>query len=154
MAASLLLLTCALRDCSRRFLLCSSCYRGHRYCSATCSRAGRRESVRRARASYACTPKGAARHRDAVQRHYRRRHRQQSLTDHSSRDRVDARKLLATASPSPLERATRTRDVDRFEKPISDQLQVTNATQRPKPRCAWCGRDGSNVLFGRHRFPR
>lgn len=41
--------------CRSIFLICSSCYRGHRYCGAPCRTSGRRVSVRSAQLRYAAS---------------------------------------------------------------------------------------------------
>jgi len=60
------------RFCGALFAICSSCDRGHAYCSPTCQVAGRQQSVRAARARHRSSPEGRLDHRDH-QRAYRAR---------------------------------------------------------------------------------
>lgn len=73
--SSLLLITCALPTCDRAFLVCSRCYRGHRYCSVACASIARTTSVREARKKYASSAKGAASQRKRSRRYYREKTR-------------------------------------------------------------------------------
>ena len=68
------------RECRLPFAVCASCDRGHAYCSRACRAAGRRRSVRAARARHQQSLEGRLDHRDR-QRAYRARRR---VTDHSS----------------------------------------------------------------------
>ena len=44
--------------CAKQFRYCENCWRGHRYCSSTCSLEGRKQNRRRTEKKYAATPKG------------------------------------------------------------------------------------------------
>lgn len=67
------------RRCGTRFVICRSCYRGHRYCSSECSCASRVESVRSARRRYRASPEGREDHRDRE----RERRKRRRVGDHS-----------------------------------------------------------------------
>ncbi len=63
---ALLVLPC--HCCGLVFLLCSRCYRGHRYCCSECRTAARRQAVREAQRRYRQTDKGKKAHCDAEKR--------------------------------------------------------------------------------------
>ena len=85
------------RACSQPFVICAACDRGHAYCSAACREAGRRRSVRAARARHQRSPEGRLDHRDR-QRAYRARRRR--VTDHTSpRPRPSGRLSLPDSAP-------------------------------------------------------
>ncbi len=69
--------------CERLFYVCSSCDRGHRYCSARCQAQHRTQSLRAARQRHQLSPEGRLDHRDR-QRTYRARQQQRRMTDHTS----------------------------------------------------------------------
>jgi hypothetical protein len=62
----------ACRWCQRLFFPCRACDRGHAYCSPSCRRAGRVQSLRAAGRRYQASPEGRLEHRDR-QRAYRAR---------------------------------------------------------------------------------
>jgi hypothetical protein len=90
--------------CRRQVALCSDCDRGHRYCSAACSRTRRRESVRAAGRRYQATPEGRRRH--AIrQARYRLRQATarlgpQGVTHHTPSEPGRSRELLPSRFPS------------------------------------------------------
>lgn len=51
-------------NCMSRFVICKSCYRGHRYCSLECRDRGYAEARKRARRKYAQTAEARLDHRD------------------------------------------------------------------------------------------
>ncbi len=63
---ALLVLPC--HCCGLVFLLCSRCYRGHRYCCSKCRTAARRQAAREAQRRYRQTDKGKKAHCDAEKR--------------------------------------------------------------------------------------
>jgi hypothetical protein len=115
------LASCALRSCSRLFSVCGSCDRGRRYCSASCSAAARRRSVRRAGRQYQRTERGRRLH--AI-RQARYRERQAHVTHHAQGGSPGS---LGSDAPSCFVAPPRGDD----------------GTQRPAPPdCALCGRHG------------
>lgn len=63
---------CRLPGCHNLFIICSPCYRNHKYCSKTCSKIADIENRRAARRRYRESPEGKANGRD-LQRKYRLR---------------------------------------------------------------------------------
>jgi hypothetical protein len=59
------------KRCGERFYICSSCYRGQRYCSEECRKQARRQQVREANRRYRQSQEVRLDHRDR-QREYRR----------------------------------------------------------------------------------
>lgn len=57
----------ACKTCFIIFWICRRCYRGHRYCSKSCSHVGRRTSQRIARQKHQRSAEGRADHRDRQQ---------------------------------------------------------------------------------------
>lgn len=51
-------------NCMSHFVICRSCYRGHRYCSPECRDRGYAEAKKRARKKYAQTPEARLDHQD------------------------------------------------------------------------------------------
>lgn len=87
--------------CGMKRLICQACWRGQRYCGATCQTAARAVQIDRARRDYAISRKGRASQRKR-QRRYRlkladdtRRSREESVTDQSTGARVTERILHA-----------------------------------------------------------
>lgn len=146
----LLLLTCKLSSCQRRFLVCSPCYRGHNYCTDGCAQAGRAESVKQARAKYARSDKGLRNHRERSRRHYIKKTRQKSLTDPSSRPPVDVGRLAHRTAPKRSASARPTH-VDELTIPKPSLSNGDDGT--PRLSCVWCGRVGTHVLRSK-RFHR
>ncbi len=111
--------------CRAHFVLCPSCYRGHRYCSPLCSSAGRRLSVRAARRRYRESTEGREDHRDWM-RAYRARRRSEAgrVGDQGS-------------APSPLASTVPDAEMDSAK-------STENPDERPTPvvgfrRCRVCG---------------
>ncbi len=67
--------------CGREVRICRCCDRGHRYCGEGCSKAARRDSMRRAGAKYQKTDEGSANHGARQQRYEERR--DADLTHHT-----------------------------------------------------------------------
>jgi len=59
--------------CGKIFCLCSSCYRGHRYCCDPCRIAAQNKANREAQKRYRRTEKGKKAHREAERRRRMRR---------------------------------------------------------------------------------
>jgi hypothetical protein len=147
----LLLLQCKLPSCERRFLVCSACFRGHRYCSRECALVGRAESVRRARQKYAGSAQGRANHRDRARRHYRWRVRAESLTDQTS----TAATFAATLDPAANANVRVTAKARNVQPSSSSRPFEKTVRRADAPvTCAWCGRAGARVLHHGHRFQR
>ena len=150
--------------CGCRFYLCRRCDRGDRYCGDLCQRQGRERSLRRARLTYARSPKGRRNNRER-QRNHRRRHRralqslalQETVTDHSSQgSHRDVRSSHEQGSaqvsgPAAAEARSCVQAPARIEAPLwpaGDEREVA--------QCHRCGRPGV-VVFGlstRGRFRR
>jgi hypothetical protein len=85
----LFVIKCLGPECPAWFVICRSCYRGHRYCSQTCRVAARRESNTKAREAYEASVAGYAKEHpeDAEAEREDQRRRQKAY-----RDRVRERK--------------------------------------------------------------
>jgi hypothetical protein len=85
----LYLIECRWRECQAWFVICRSCYRGHRYCSQACRVAARKESNTKARKAYEASlekdPKKRPEDAEAEREDQRRRQK-------AYRDRVRERK--------------------------------------------------------------
>jgi hypothetical protein len=94
--------TCIWRRCQRRFLLCSSCDRGHLYCSPGCARAARLMRRRAASLRYQRTRKGRFKHA-ARQASYRARLRmlREKVTHPSTQELRALGNLPAPARETP-----------------------------------------------------
>src|SRR4051812_47237615 len=55
--------------CARTFIICKSCYRGHRYCSEMCRKNGYARLRRKARQKFEKTIEARLDHRDRSQRY-------------------------------------------------------------------------------------
>lgn len=62
------------KECGEIFIVCRSCYRGHRYCSNQCRLMGYRESNTKAQKKYQKTFKGRLNHSKRQMR-YRAKHK-------------------------------------------------------------------------------
>ena len=74
--------------CAARFLVCSGCWRGQRYCSPGCVRAARLARHRVAQARYSKTARGRASHRQR-QKSYRRKNFETDQTTGNVEDAVN-----------------------------------------------------------------
>ena len=126
-------LSCRWPGCGLVFYICSSCYRGHRYCGDRCRKKARREQRRRANQRHQQSREGRLDHRDR-QRAYRERCRLRRVTDHTSAGNGRSVKIVEpsreTGMSTPL--AEELQDRPRFE-----WLQDTI-----RPVCILCGRGG------------
>ncbi len=119
--------------CARVFVICSSCYRGHRYCGEPCGSEARKASVKAARKRHRTSPEGLADKRDR-EKVYRskRRASHPSVVDQGSPP-VDDGDTLALASggagTSPAADAVEVRD------------EVSSTARRTSSigRCCVCG---------------
>ena len=66
--------------CAHSFLICRSCYRGHRYCSEPCRESGYRARRRAARQRHESSPEGRQDHRDRQQEYRDRKKNRNSPT--------------------------------------------------------------------------
>ncbi|MCC6649380.1 MAG: hypothetical protein IT374_27895 [Polyangiaceae bacterium] len=148
----LLLITCKLPSCQRRFLVCSRCFRGHKYCSTDHAQQAREASVRKARLKYAQSEKGLKAQKARSQRYYLKKTRENSHTDRSSTTSARAGTLRRGAAPkgSSSARAKHADDI-----PPPEFLLAPGAPDRaPRVHCLWCRRAGNRVLFRARRFQR
>jgi hypothetical protein len=145
----LLLITCRLPICERRFLVCSRCYRGHKYCSDACAAAARAESIRKAKVNYAGSDKDRASCRERSRRRYVNMVREKSLTDQASRAAPDSSKMAKRKASK--KKSARARHVERY---FFDRSEIPDAGQGPQVRCLWCGEEGTHVFHNRRRFAR
>ena len=70
--------------CKISFTICTSCYRGHRYCSSDCSFEARQRSLRRARRKYARQPYSKRLHQKRQNRYRKKSLASKDVTDHPS----------------------------------------------------------------------
>ena len=126
-------LSCRWPGCGLVFYICSSCYRGHRYCGDRCRKKARREQRRRANQRHQQSREGRLDHRDR-QRAYRERCRLRRVTDHTSAGKGRSVKIVEpsreTGRSTPL--AEELQDRPRFE-------WLPSAI---RPVCMLCGRGG------------
>lgn len=71
--------------CNRRFNICRSCYRNHRYCSKECSNKSRQAKVSRYRIKYRQSEHGKLVRRLSARNNRLRRKKQKTVGDHTSR---------------------------------------------------------------------
>ena len=126
-------LSCRWPGCGLVFYICSSCYRGHRYCGDRCRKKARREQRRRANQRHQQSREGRLDHRDR-QRAYRERYRRRRVTDHTSAGKGRSVKIV-----EPLRETGRSM-------PLADTLQDRARVERLqdafRPVCMLCGRGG------------
>lgn len=80
------------RFCDEVFSICIKCFRGHVYCSSTCSEAGRKKSKKQANENYAQTENGRKSQSIRNKRHYlkcRDINREKDILTDQSYDRSD-----------------------------------------------------------------
>ena len=116
-------LSCRRPGCGLVFYICSSCYRGHRYCGDRCRKKARREQRRRANQRYRQSKEARLDQRDR-QREYRERCRRRRVIDHTSAGHGRSVKIGEPGEELP--------DRTRFER-------VPSAI---RPVCIVCGRGG------------
>ena len=149
----LLLLTCKLESCGRGFLVCSSCYRGHRYCSDACALAGRTESVKRARLKYARSDEAKARHRKRARTYYRQKLRRKILPDQTSKVPSRGGKQILEA-PSSRRRTSREKHAHGLADADVQTSRYVRTADELAAKCEWCGRVGKRVVLRTRRFQR
>ena len=71
-------------SCGSVFVVCQSCYTGHRYCSIECRKLGRRSSLNRTSAYYQKSSFGRINHRERQKRYRKNRALQKSVTHQTS----------------------------------------------------------------------
>lgn len=81
-------------NCRNIFFICLRCYRGHKYCSITCSNNARRQSRKRSDQHYRVSPQGRRNHRLAQDRY---RKKKINVIEHTS-----------TLRPSPVKKNSQT----------------------------------------------
>jgi len=87
--------------CHAQVIVCRRCDRGQRYCTGGCSKAARKESIKRAGRKYQGTRPGRINNAARQQRH---RDRQQQKVTHHRSVAIMLRDLLQTL-PDPFKRA-------------------------------------------------
>lgn len=151
----LLLLTCRLPTCQRRFLICSRCFRNQKYCSAECSADGRRDSARLARRVYRAQPEIKAARRERARAAYWEK---RLLADHTTSAQGPGVKVRGArgepAVPRPTQRAPQRHVDGRFVPFIPSPRTDLPREPTPTVRCSMCGAPGAAVLFGPVRFRR
>ena len=109
--------------CQFRVRICSHCDRGHRYCSARCSRIARRESLHRAGRRYQQSLRGRHRHAKRQEKYRLQCREDQEKVTHQGSDEA-----LCSASLSPARQRNR-------------GLDPSVASERTeKTRCHFCQR--------------
>jgi hypothetical protein len=151
-------LKCAL--CNETVPACEGCKRRYRYCSAVCSQAARRDSVRRAQEQYQKTDAGRRANARRQREYYRRQKaRKKNLTHQSSPDpgpsgTIRPQSTRSASEPGSIGRKTRREQGKEIlaggscgESPISErQPDVT--------RCYFCGRALGSVAMAREHGGR
>lgn len=148
----LLLITCALPSCQRRFLVCSHCYRGHKYCSTDHAQQARVAVVKKARDEYAKSDAGKDSHRARSKRYYANKKRgKNSLTDPSSTAGSKECRVPPGSAPK-ASRSPRFQHAD--DTIIPPDLHPDHAVEPaiPQARCLWCRRPGTRILLRTERF--
>jgi hypothetical protein len=80
-------------SCRQDFVICKSCYRGHRYCSADCRALGYRQHKANSRKKYDSSAEAKADHRDR-QREFRKRKKTQRQVTKSRSSVTDQTSIL------------------------------------------------------------
>ena len=75
------------KHCSNVFVICKSCYRGHKYCSKACRKSGYEASRKQAREKYNDSIEAKLDHQDRSRRY--RLSLQKSVTDKTSKVEVN-----------------------------------------------------------------
>src|SRR5260370_34052953 len=136
-ARTLRVISC--KHCQGRFYICSSCYRGQRYCSELCRTPARRQQKREANRRYRQSREARLDHCDR-QREYRRR--KKSVLDQSSnggsRDGM-------IGPPVPRAAVTATPDGKTGEWLHPTVREVARQAIRGELRCAGCGYRGEFI---------
>ena len=71
--------------CGLIFLICSSCYRNHRYCSRACSQTARYENKKSSQRRYEKSENGKLRHRWRQNRYRKKIQNKKKVTHHTSK---------------------------------------------------------------------
>jgi hypothetical protein len=116
--------------CHRQVVICRRCDRGQRYCSATCSRTGRRQSIREAGQRYQQSPLGAR--NNAVRQKRWRLQFPTTVTHHTSAARVPVREGPAVPGHGAGQEARHVRSSHRLAVPVG-------GVQEAERRCDFCG---------------
>jgi hypothetical protein len=156
----LLLLECKQAACGRRFLLCSRCFRGQRYCSRACASAARRESVLRARATYELIPGVKERRLERARERYRRRAGKPFLRpDQASTEAPASPKVAPARVPPSADDHARAEapHVHRPQQParsasVEDAPRLGAPEAEPAAHCSRCGRPGAIVRRNKRSF--
>jgi len=128
---------CQRYECHAVFFVCSSCERGQRYCSRTCSRRARLLQHRHANRRYQTSREGKRDH-SKRQEQYRQRRAQSIVTDHSS---------ISISFPASS-------DCEKVETAVNDTPRPSPAAALPRWTENWpggcrccriCGRTGPVV---------
>jgi len=126
------------RFCSQPFVVCRSCFRGQRYCGATCKQAGYRRRRGADRRRYDQTPKGRRSHRNRS-----RRHRRQMEEEPSPLGRVTH--LSSIAAPVCV--------IPESAAGLTSKIrQASGGVKTDSSFCALCGRAVHQTWGSRHEF--
>ena len=93
--------------CHSQVVICRRCDRGQRYCSVTCSKRARRDSVRRASRRYQKSDLGARNHARRQQRYRVRRARVTHQGSAATETRAKIPLMEKRSKPAPSARAPR-----------------------------------------------
>ena len=126
-------LSCRWPGCGLVFYICSSCYRGHRYCGDRCRKKARREQRRRANQRHQQSREGRLDHRDR-QLAYRERCRLRRVTDHTSAGKGRSVKIV--------EPVRETRRSTPLAEELQDRPRFGRLPSAIRPVCILCGRGG------------
>ena len=141
-AAGVPLLRRVCQRCGAVFGVCRPCFRGQSYCGQDCRKRARGEKQREANRKHQRTPEGRDDHRDR-QRDYRKRQREQDVTDHSCEAKAIPPSFLT-------EQATASSALDEAVEEEWGELDYENTAEPSRPRplakgglfCIVCGRPG------------
>ena len=122
-------------QCLKFFVICTSCYRGHRYCSESCRTSARRGRSRARNLIYSKQPQAKKLHRLRQNRYRKKVLESKNVTDASSNPNLDD---LKPSLPNWIEH------------------QVDSLPKAPGRKCLCCGREVAFIrsleIFVRRRM--
>ena len=107
------------RKCKNSFTICTSCYRGQKYCSETCSKAARKKSLARSNRKNARLSNSKKLHRRRQNRYRKKKLDSKKVTEHSSQP-----------SPNDLKKLCRS----------FDDCQSRGYPKRSQNKCVVCNK--------------
>ena len=141
----LLQLNCAL--CFQIFTICSSCYRGNRYCKEICSERAKKINNRRSNSRYRKTRKGKF-NQAKRQNSYRKK---EKVTDQSSNtpaskanSETDCSSVKNTPKQSPEN--PKQGEVKKDEPSFSNKAKSSTELESVKLCCIFCGRPSDYII--------